>query len=237
MTVAHEIAHQWFGDAASEKDWPHVWLSEGFATYFAILFAEHRYGDDRREYELGVDRKAVIDYYKTDPSPIVKTNEPDPMKLLTANSYQKASWVLHMLRREVGDKAFWEGVQQYYREYMNGNAVTADFQRIMESVSGKTLEPFVQQWLYKAGHPVLEWDWTATGTGSIRINVRQLQKEGPFQFPLEIGIYTAESSLPTIHKVSVNKESDSFELKTGSKPLKIELDPNLNLLFDGKLKN
>lgn len=238
MTVAHEIAHQWFGDSASEKDWPDVWLSEGFATYFAILFAEFTYGEERRKQEMTTDRPQVLSYYKKDPSPIIKTNEPDPMKLLTANSYQKASWFLHMLRREVGDKAFWTGVRDYYRQYKDGNALTSDFQRIMENASGKDLKAMFQQWLYKAGHPVIEVGWNYDEAGKVlKLDVKQLQKEGAFQFPLEIGVFSADSNSPVVQQVYINRETQAVELKMASKPAKISLDPNVNLLFEGKLKN
>jgi aminopeptidase N len=238
MTVAHEIAHQWFGDSASELDWPHVWLSEGFATYFAILFAEFSYGDDRRKQEMINDRMQVLAYYKQDPSPIVKTNEPDPMKLLTANSYQKASWFLHMLRREVGDQAFWTGVRNYYREFKDGNAVTEDFQRNMEKASGKNLTSMFQQWLYKPGQPKLEVGWSYDEPAKrLKIDVKQLQKEGPFSFRLEIGVFSPESAIPAIQPLYIDKESQVLEVKLEQKPSKIVLDPNVNLLFEGKLKN
>lgn len=238
MTVAHEIAHQWFGDSASELDWPHVWLSEGFASYFAILFTEFAYGEDRRRTEMANDRIKVLKYYKSDPTPIIKTNEPDPMKLLTANSYEKASWFLHMLRREVGDQAFWKGVREYYREFKDRNALTEDFERVMETASGKDLTPMFQQWLYKAGHPVIEVAWLYDeGAKILKLDVRQLQKEGPFNFPLEIGVFAADSSIPTVQTVYINKETGTFELKIPLKPAKIALDPNVNLLFEGKLKN
>lgn len=238
MTVAHEIAHQWFGDSASELDWPHVWLSEGFATYFAILFAEFTYGEDRRRQEMLNDRDQVLKYYKKDPTPIVKTNEPDPMKLLTANSYQKGSWFLHMLRKEIGDQAFWTGVRNYYREFKDGNALTEDFQRNMENASGKHLKPMFQQWLYKTGQPVIEVGWSYDEAAKVlKLDVKQLQKDGFFTFPLEIGIFSAESAIPTIQSIYINKESQTAELKIASKPAKIALDPNVNLLFEGKLKN
>jgi aminopeptidase N len=238
MTVAHEIAHQWFGDSASEKDWPDVWLSEGFATYFAVLFAEFTYGEERRKQEMITDRDAVLKYYKTDPTPIIKTNEPDPMKLLTANSYQKASWFLHMLRREVGDKAFWTGVRAYYREFKDSNASTSDFQRHMENASQKNLTNLFSQWLYKAGQPVIEVAWSYNESSKIlKLDLKQLQKEGVFQFPLEIAVLSADSEIPVIHSVFINKEAQTVEIKTPSKPQKIALDPNVNLLFEGKLKN
>lgn len=236
MMIAHEIAHQWFGDSASEKDWAHVWLSEGFATYFAMLYAEFTKGEEFRKGEMLNDRVQVISYFKKSPTPIVNLVEKDPMKLLDANSYQKGSWFLHMLRREVGDVAFWNGIRDYYRAYQNSNALTADFQRTMEAASGKDLNLFFQQWVYKAGHPVLDGNWKYDeAKKTLTLNLKQVQKTQIFEFPLEIGILTADKDFQTIEKAYINKESQVVEIKIPSKPTKITLDPNVNLLFDGKL--
>ncbi|UCE94240.1 MAG: M1 family metallopeptidase, partial [Flavobacteriaceae bacterium] len=120
--MAHEIAHQWFGDSASESSWNHVWLSEGFATYFAILYQESVSGNIKRKEELIQDRKEVIEYYKKNPAPIVDLTISDPMKVLNRNSYQKGGWVLNMLRYKLGDEVFWKGIQSYYIKFKDGNA-------------------------------------------------------------------------------------------------------------------
>jgi aminopeptidase N len=140
--IAHEEAHQWFGNSATENDWHHVWLSEGFATYFANLYLENAYGRPRLVEEQEEDRKQVIEFYYKNQSPIVDTTLTDINKVLSTNTYQKAGWVLHMLRHEVGDEPFWAGIRKYYHTYKNSNALTSDFQKIMEEVSAKDLSFF-----------------------------------------------------------------------------------------------
>lgn len=140
--MAHEIAHQWFGNSATENSWNHVWLSEGFATYFAILYQESLDGNEKRKDEVLQDRKDVIAYYKKNPSPIVDNTIKDPKKVLNKNTYQKGGWVLNMLRHQLGDEVFWKGIQLYYKTYKDSNVMTADFRKIMEQVSGEDLEGF-----------------------------------------------------------------------------------------------
>src|ERR1035438_2805684 len=130
---AHETAHQWFGDEASEVDWSHLWLSEGFATYMTHLYMEHRYGKDTLQKGMIHDRMMVIAYDKKFKTPVVDTSANDDlMKLLNPNSYQKGSWVLHMLRRKIGDVVFQNGIRVYYATYKGKNASTGDFMRVME---------------------------------------------------------------------------------------------------------
>jgi aminopeptidase N len=113
-TIAHEIAHQWFGNMATEKTFGHLWLSEGFATYFTILYFESKYGKDTAIKMLKEDRDQVIKYSTESNRPVVDTNETDYMNLLNANSYQKGGWILHMLRKELGDSVFWRSIRKYY---------------------------------------------------------------------------------------------------------------------------
>jgi aminopeptidase N len=236
--IAHEVAHQWFGNSASEKEWHHLWLSEGFATYFALLYNEFTYGIAKRQEEMKQDRDQVIAFFKQDPMPVVNPSVTDLMKLLNANNYQKGSWVLHMLRREVDDPAFWEGIREYYRRFQNSNALTSDFQRAMEAASGKDLRHFFDQWLYKAGHPVLETGWKYDEKAKIlRFTVKQVQRGQIFNFPLEIGILHSNQELLQIEKILIYKESQQVNIPLAQKPLKITLDPGVNLLFEGKTGN
>jgi aminopeptidase N len=236
--IAHEIAHQWFGNSASENDWYHIWLSEGFATYFAHIYNEYMYGLDQRASDMASERQEVIDYYKKSPLPVVFSTLPAKLlEILSVNSYQKGSWILHMLRVEIGDVAFWKGIRQYYKEYQNSNAATADFQRVMEQASGADLSKFFKQWLYTAGHPLLDVSWTyKPNEKSVEITVNQLQKDALFDFPLEIGVYSNER-LPKIEKLKIDQKTKKFVIKTDQKPVKIELDPNVNLLYEGKINN
>ncbi len=226
--IAHEIAHQWFGNSATENDWNHVWLSEGFATYFAILYLESVYGDAKRKEELLLDKEQIFAYYAKNPSPIVDPSITDPLKVLSTNTYQKGGWVLHMLRHTLGDETFWKGIKAYYAQYQNGNAMTHDFQKVMEQVSGKDLSLFFKQWIFTKGHPVLAWDWKYE-KGKVTITIQQEQPHHIFTFPLEIGIF-AKGKMQ-LHKVVINKAQSTFDLPVEERPEAVVLDPNLWLLF------
>jgi aminopeptidase N len=236
--IAHEIAHQWFGNSASEKEWHHLWLSEGFATYFAHLYNEFTFGTEKRQDEMKEDREQVLAYFKKNPAPVVDKNITNLMKLLNVNNYQKGSWVLHMLRREIGDQAFWNGIREYYRQYQNSNALTSDLQRVMQDVSGKNLEVFFSQWIFKDGHPVLNGEWKYDeASKKVVITINQVQKGQIFVFPLEIGVYEAGKAAPRIEAAYINRAPTQVTFPADTKPSKISLDPYINLLFEGNLKN
>ena len=229
--IAHEIAHQWFGNSATENSWNHVWLSEGFATYFSILYLEHVYGDEKRKDELALDRKQVIDYYKQNPSPIVDLTIKDPMQVLSINSYQKGGWVLNMLRHKLGDELFWKGIRDYYKTYRDANVLTVDFQKVMEKACGEKLESFFQQWLFTKGHPQIKWDWVYEN-GKVKINLKQIQDHHTFKFPLEIGLVKDDEI--KVVALEVDEQSEVFEISLDTKPDTIVLDPNYWLLFEEK---
>lgn len=232
--IAHEIAHQWFGNAASEQNWHHIWLSEGFATYGADLYLEHKYNRARMVEELETERLQVIRYASNTPRPVVDTNVYNWNKLLNPNSYQKGAWILHMLRREVGEHAFWKGLQQYYSEYAGGNAVSGDFQKIMEMVSGKKLHWFFQQWLYRAGHPDLKVNWKHR-TKKLIIDIQQTQNV-PFQFPLDI-LAVDKSGQKKRWTIDVNASHASYQLKCKNFiPEQVIVDPDVWLLYRAEVK-
>jgi aminopeptidase N len=230
--IAHEVAHQWFGNSASEADWHHVWLSEGFATYFTHVYNEFTHGHEQARQDLSIDRRQVIDYIKSNPAPVINTAETDYSKLLTPHVYQRGGWVLHMLRNEIGDDAFWKGIREYYIAYQNSNALTADLQRIMEKHAGKSLDMFVEQWLYRSEIPVLRQSWTYENkTGALTITIEQAQRSAIFDFPLEIGIALYGSSEQTIESVRISQKTHKIQIKPGNKPDFVVLDPNVKLLF------
>ena len=229
--VAHEIAHQWFGNSASEADWYHVWLSEGFATYFSNLYFENKYGSKRLMTEMETDREKVIEYFKKDQTPIVNTSITDINKVLSTNTYQKASWVLHMLRHEVGDQKFWEGTREYYRQFQLSNALTDDFRKVMENASGKDLKAFFDQWIFKAGHPRLEVTWRYDlKQKQVRMIVEQKQEQ-PAAFPLDVGLTNASGV--TIEKIKISTRKQEFLIPSAQKPVSLTLDPHVWLLFEG----
>jgi aminopeptidase N len=233
--VIHEIAHQWFGNAVTEYDWDDVWLSEGFATYFTLLFIEHEYGRDAFLAGLQSSKKRVDDFYLINPGySIVHDNLKDMAKVTSSQTYQKGSWVLHMLRGVVGTENFWKGIRSYYKKYQDSNATTGDFQREMEEASGKDLSGFFQQWLYKAGTLKYEGIWKYDNKkNQVKITVDQVQKDGSlFKMPLELGIYYKGQDRPQIEVIQVNERSNVFIIAVDSEPENIILDPNNWVLMD-----
>lgn len=227
--MTHEIAHQWFGNMVTEKSFAHLWLSEGFATYMAILYFENKYGIDTARYMLEENRDEVIDFVKNNDRRVVDEN-PNYMKLLNANSYQKGGWILHMLRRQLGDSIFYKAIRTYYSTYAGKNADTRDLQLIFEKVSGKNLSQFFQQWLYTPGIPQLDIKWNyLPAEKKVSLSIRQLQKT-PFNFPLELVLKNAGGKLLS-KTIQVSEPLDTYFLPVKERPSTIELDPNTSLLF------
>ncbi len=231
--MAHEIAHQWFGNSVTEKDWHHIWLSEGFATYLTAAYQGSREGETRLKAVMNMARSRVIGYNKQNPSPVIDTTIVDFMKLLSANSYQKGAWVLHMLRNEIGDDLFWSGIQTYYARYRNRNALTSDFKNTMEEISGSDLDNFFHQWLYLTGHPELKISWTYNNRREeINILIEQEQMNHVYEFPLDIQIN--DRSGTRIERIRVNDRTQSFTLKSAYPPYDIIPDPEVRLLFEDR---
>jgi aminopeptidase N len=229
--LVHEIAHQWFGDMASESSFAHLWLSEGFATYFTDLYYEYTYGKEAAVKRLEKERRKVIAFMHSGSHAVVDSTS-DLMSLLNANSYEKGGWVLHMLRQQVGDSIFHKIIQTYYQQYKGSNAQTRDFERIAESVSGKNLQSFFDQWLYTPGVPKLMVNWKADGN-DIKISITQQQKY-IYQFPLGILIATSNGK-QEIHPVNVSSKLTEVKLNLKSKPVKLVLDPATNLLYEAEV--
>ncbi|NBR14429.1 MAG: M1 family peptidase, partial [Crocinitomicaceae bacterium] len=137
LLLAHEIVHQWFGNSASEKDWSHLWLSEGFATYLTNFYIQKTKGNKAFQAQMEKDRSKVIAFSKRYNHAVVDTNYTDVMDLLNANSYQKGGWVLHMLRYELGDSLFQQSIRTYYQKFRLSNADTKDFEQVVESVANR----------------------------------------------------------------------------------------------------
>lgn len=232
--IVHEVAHQWFGDSVTEADWPHLWLSEGFATYLTHLFNEDVYGRDALVEGMQRDRRTVQRFLDSRPDlALVPRGVHDPMELLNQNAYQKGGWLLHMLRRQVGDTAFWSGIRRYYETYRDQNAVTEDFQEVMETVSGLDLEWFFHQWAYLPGHPVLDYDWHyEPATKEIVLTVRQDQPGEPFRFPLDVGVVYPGQEVEVAGTLGVYGVEATISLPVRSRPDEVILDPGCWLLFE-----
>ena len=235
--VIHEIAHQWFGNAVTEADWDDVWLSEGFATYFTLLFIEHAYGRDAFVEGLLSSQKTVDAFHEKNPGyTIIHDNLSDMAQVTTSQTYQKGSWVLHMLRGVLGTEVFWEGIRAYYREFKDANATTADFKRVMEEVSGKDLSVFFRQWLYEPGALELEGTWRYDGqTGQVMVDLEQVQPGDLIEMPIVVEITTKDGS-KTLERLQIAEKINRFAFKVAGEPERLQLDPNLWVLMHASLK-
>jgi aminopeptidase N len=223
--MAHEIAHQWFGDAASEKSFSHIWLSEGFATYMTNVYLESKYGTDTLKKRLEKDRVKVFSFEKDRNTPVVDTTvKSNYMVMLNANSYEKGGWVLHMLRRKVGDEAFWKGIRAYFARYNGSNANTDDLRAEMEQASGQNLQQFFKQWLFTAGHPRLSISWKYNAAKkTVNISIEQKQ-DTLYELTLE---YLIDKKL---HKINLKDKTTTIAIPIPMKPSSVTFDPNTNLL-------
>lgn len=234
-TVAHEIAHQWFGDSVTESDWHHLWLSEGFATYFGALFYERADGRDKFVRMMLDDREIYMKDAAAIARPVYDPEVKDLFKLLNRNNYQKGAWVLHMLRRVVGDEKFFEGVRDYYRTYRDGNALTEDFRRVMELRSGQPLDWFFRQWIYEPGFPAYDasWRWDESAK-RVRLKVRQTQAGGLFRMPLEVELKHGDESSRAV--VQMSDREAVFDFPSKRRPQSVAIDPDEWVLKTLKLR-
>ena len=174
-------------------------------------------------------------WYDENPDYRIVHDDLDDMGRVTSiATYQKGAWVLHMLRKKVGDEAFWTGIQAYYAEHMNETATTDDFRRAMEEASGQDLEPFFDQWLYQGGNPAVDGWWEYDeAAGSVTIELRQTQEgEVRFDLPLEIGIYTDAQGLPSsVETVVLDDQVQRIRVTVESAPADVRLDPGTWALF------
>jgi aminopeptidase N len=232
--VIHEVAHQWFGNAVTEYDWDDVWLSEGFATYFTLLFIEHAYGFDAFQAGLADSKRRVDDFHARNPAyRIVHDNLQDMSEVTSSHTYQKGSWILHMLRGVVGNDNFWKGIRAYYHTYMNSNATTADFRREMERASGMNLEDFFTQWLYRPGALKYNGSWEYNARKKeLRITLDQVQPDGSlFKMPVQLAIHPANQR-PVLKTLQVNEKHNEFVLAVDAAPVNVVLDPDHWVLMD-----
>ncbi len=236
--VWHEIAHQWFGDAITEKDWDDIWLSEGFATYFTHLTREHYEGRDAFVAGLRADAPRIFAAERQFPGePVVHNNLSDMKKVMQPNQviYQKGSWVLHMLRGQIGTDNFRSGIREYYRLYRDGNASTDDFRRVMEETAGQALRWFFDQWLHRSPSPVVAGLWHYNSLSKhIELSLTQTQAGQPYRLPLEVSL-TVDGK-PRIQKLEFTAKQQSFTFAAEREPSSLMLDPNTWILMDSRLE-
>ena len=232
--VRHETAHQWFGDAVTERDWPDLWLSEGFATYFDGVIGARLDGDTVLTNAM---RKNAESYFASDviDRPIVDSaNAGDPMKLLNANSYPKGAWVLHMLRGLIGDSAFFRGLRTYYSTYRDSTATSEDFAHVMERACHTDLGWFFRQWLHQPGYPQLDVTWRYDG-GARRavVGITQQQKPewGVFRLPALTLEFHGPAGAVARRTVAITGRESSLSLAVPFAPAEIRVDPDGKLLL------
>lgn len=226
-TVSHETAHQWFGDAVTEADWPELWLSEGFATYFGHLFFEHADGRDALTEAMEQDRKNVVSSNVIGQA-VIDRDEQNLFALLNANNYPKGGWVLHMLRGMVGDDAFFRGIRAYYALHEGKNVTSGDLRAAMELASGMDLEWFFTQWLEEPGYPALrtEWSWDQEA-GVVDVTVIQTQDGSwpTFRLPVDVEIGGPDGQ-SVRHRVEVRQRTQVFRIPVDFEPAGVVLDPD-----------
>ena len=233
--VIHEIAHQWFGNSVTETTWDDAWLSEGFATFFTLLFIENEYG--KEEYTKGIAKakKTVLDLLVKMPDfSIVSPRTAEKELVITGITYQKGAWVLHMLRDLIGEVNFKKGIQSYYAKFYTSSATTEDFRIEMEKASGMDLKIFFKQWLFQPVIPKIQANWTYDAKAKkLIITLDQIQKgDVIFDMPIEIAYYKKGSDAPTLLKMQLNKKQHSQTFKLKEAPERLEVDPRNVLLCE-----
>ena len=233
--VVHEIAHQWFGNSITERDWDDVWLSEGFATYFTLLFTEHDEGRDAFVDGLQRSRTQVLQAEQKLPdTPVIHRNLGDMSKVLNSLVYQKGGWVLHMLRHEVGTEHFWTAIRDYYRRYRDQNASTGELRAIFEQVSGKELGWFFTQWLNRAGVPKIEGSWRyLPARKAIQVTLAQTQAGDPYRLSIDLGISKTANELPRVERFELSGRTATKTISVDGEPAAVTVDPNTWLLMEG----
>jgi aminopeptidase N len=235
--IAHELAHQWFGDLVTCQDWSQGWLNEGWATYSQHVWKEHDRGPEEAQYALF---EQFCDYENEDGSryrrPIVSYLYRHPIDLFDHHLYEKGALVLHTLRNEVGEAGFWAGVKQYLNEHAHSTAHTRDFQRALEQASGKNLDRFFQQWVHGAGHPdiAVEISWEKE---VLTISVKQTQQgEGVaqvFHFPLRLVLVHGDEKREVV--LPVRERDRTWTLPCPAEPDRIDVDSEYRVLAQIKI--
>ncbi len=230
--ISHEMTHQWFGDLVTCKDWTNTWLNEGFATFGASLWEEHFYGQDASSYRYWRDQNSWMQSRELFPIPIVTRNINDSVEY-EGNVYDKAGWVIHMLREQLGDEAFFRAIKHYLETYRLQNVVSADLAKAIEESSGTNVDQFFDQWIYGAGAPRFVVRSTYDEAGKkVNLEVTQTQKldthVGLFRVAIEVAINT--SSGEKLFPIEVSKADETFSFAVDGAPLMVLFDKGDKIL-------
>jgi aminopeptidase N len=227
--VAHELAHQWFGDLLTCKDWSQIWLNEGFASYFDPLFAEHDRGEDTFRLEMDRVQQGYLMSDRRSRRPIVETRYESSEDMFDGMTYQKGACVLHSLRGLLGDKTWWSGLRGYVATHKFQVVDTDDFRKSMEAVSGKDLKWFFDQWLHKAGHPELKVRWHyEDADNTVRVKIEQTQTVDAqvplFRLPTNLEI-TEDVKKTRVVPIVIDAAHHEFVIPAAAKPRMVQIDP------------
>lgn len=231
--IAHETVHQWFGNAVTEREWSHLWLSEGFATYLTTVYLEHSRGDSAFRAAVAGIRTEILAADVVKARPVLDTAQTVLLELLNANSYQKGGMVLHMLRREVGDSAFFRGIRAYWTAHRHGNGTTDALRQKVESESGRDLRWFFDQWLTRPGYAevTLSHSWDPAQQ-SLVITAKQQGRFGPYRLRLPVEIEGSDGARTMIY-VDVPATQESLIVQrvgSSTAPTAVRFDPAGDLL-------
>ncbi len=229
--IAHELSHQWWGDMLSCASFHHIWLNEGFANYAEALWGEARYGFETY--------KSIMNGNRYLGSGTVYVENPEEDEIFSWNlSYQKASWVVHMLRHVVGDENFFDILQMWASGSHAYDVVTTDdFKHLCEQVSGMDLTFFFEEWIYGEYYPDYNFNWTvATVSGQyhLAVDIEQIQTHQLFTMPVDITVTTASGDRTFVVRDSL--QGQSFDFTLDEEPIDVKLDPDswiLRKVHDG----
>ncbi|MFL6263281.1 MAG: M1 family aminopeptidase [Thermoanaerobaculia bacterium] len=224
--VAHETAHQWFGDLLTCEDWSNAWLNEGFADYYTALYLRHAHGEDAFAWEMdelrgSYLREAERDYQR----PIVTRRYADPIDMFDRHTYNKGALVLHMIHFLLGEEGWSQGIHAYVERFAGQTVTTSNLQDTLEKTTGVSLGSVFDPYVYGAGHPELKvkWDYQPD-TRQVHLEIRQAQKSGLFSFPLEVALLGETETAVRRVPVAARDFQDLY-IPSGERPRTVVLDP------------
>ena len=230
---AHEMAHQWFGDYVTCKDWSHLWLNEGFATYYTHLYEGHKLGRDAMLYGLYRDAENRILPQKNDTKAVVFNKYKNPMQQFDYRAYPKGSWVLHMLRSQLGADLYRKCIKSYLEKHAMTSVVSDDLRQVIEEHTGRPFDRFFDQWLYSPRHPALKISYRWMPKQKLaRVTIAQTQKVDDvgrlFHFPTKLRFMVEDETID--HEIEVRKESEDFYVPLQTQPSIVRFDPEYSVL-------
>lgn len=231
---SHELGHQWFGDLITCKDWGEIWLNESFATFMQHIYFEHSRGKDAYDIEREQSRQAYLAESRRYKRPLATKQYPNPGAMFDSHTYPKGGIILHMLRRELGDADFFRGLKYYLENYGYRAVESKDLSRSFEEGTGKNVEAFFNQWIYKPGHPEIEvaWKYDEAAKQTV-VTLKQVQdtSEGTpiYDLPITVGSLHANGDM---ERVTGRMTGQTYEVRLNSmsKPDAVIVDPDHDLV-------